>query len=55
MNGNLHTRNYVNIIIKTSEKGGLLLDGSSVTDTFTSLFLTAGDDITSNCWVCKCI
>ena len=41
----------MNIIIKTSEKGGLLLDGSSVTDTFTSLSLVAGDNITDNCWV----
>ena len=41
----------MNIIIKTSEKGGLLLDGSAVTDTFTSLSLTAGDNITHNCWV----
>ena len=42
----------MNIIIKTSsEKGGLLLDGSAVTDTFTSLNLTAGDNITDNCWV----
>ena len=41
----------MNIIIKTSEKGGLLLDGSAVTDTLTSLSLTAGDNITHNCWV----
>ena len=41
----------MNIIIKTSEKDGLLLDGSAVTDTFTSLSLNAGDNITSSCWV----
>ena len=51
MYGNLHSRNYVNIIIKTSEKDGLLLDGSAVTETFNSLSLIAGDNITNNCWV----
>ena len=51
MYGNLHSRNYVNIIIKTSEKDGLLLDGSAVTETFNSLSLIAGDNITHNCWV----
>ena len=51
MYGYLHSRNYVNIIIKTSEKDGLLLDGSAVTETFNSLSLIAGDNITHNCWV----
>ena len=44
-------RNYVNIIIKSSEKDGILLDRYPIRETFSSLSQVAGDNITQNCWV----
>ena len=50
-----HThRNYVNVIIASSHTAGLVLDGHSVTETFSSLNLTAGSNISTNCWVLLC-
>ena len=47
----LFCRNYVNIIIKSTETSDIYLDDSLLTQTLSGLGVWAGNTFYSNCWV----
>lgn len=41
----------MNIIIRSTEVEGLLLNGENLTQTLTGLYLNPGDTFSTDCWV----